>query len=125
VGKKRRGLVEHQRLSERPGNADSYERWVREHPGTEDCIESPMANPDGLPEQATRPSTPQLIMGEAVEHLQGRQREVYLSIMRDERSFAETAELLGIGKSTVQTHLDRAISFIKAYCDQAIKKERV
>lgn len=76
-------------------------------------------------QQDNSPSTPQLLMGEAILHLQGRQKEVYLSVMRDDLSLSETGELLGIGKSTVQVHLDRAIAFITQYCEAAMQKERV
>lgn len=75
--------------------------------------------------QATTPSSPQLLMGEAILHLQGRQKEVYLLVMREDKSMAEAAEILNIGKSTVQTYLDRAISFISDYCKAAIEQGRM
>ena len=91
-----------------------------------DMREHPQANPDVLPEmEIAAPSTPQLLMGEAVEHLQGRQREVYLLTMREDKSLAETAEILGIEKGTAQRYKERAIKFIESYCRQAIKKGRV
>lgn len=98
-------------------------------PKTEDVCDSfgnsYLEDPDLLPEQPTAPSSPQLLMGEAVEHLQGRQREVYLLVMREDKSFSEAGEILGVSKATVQTHLDRAIAFISAYCKQSIDRERV
>ena len=72
-----------------------------------------LSNPDILQENEAVPSTPQLLMGEAVEHLQGRQRECYLLTMRAGKSFAEVAEILGIGKGRVQQYRERAIKFIK------------
>lgn len=119
--KKKRVIVDLQHLQEIGGGTGSYDRYSAEQDGEE----SVLANPDSLPEQPTSPSTPQMLMGEAILHLQGRQKEVYLSIMRDDKSLAETAEMLGVGKSTVQTYLDRAIAFITAYCTQAMKQERV
>lgn len=89
---------------------------------SEDCRE----NPDLLSERpAAEPSAPQLIMGEAIEHLQGRQREVYTLIMREGKSLAETGEILGITKSSAATYLERAIKFIAQYCKVAIKRGRV
>ena len=85
-----------------------------------------LANPDMLAEtEIAAPSTPQLLMGEAVEHLQGRQREVYLLTMREDKSLAEAAEILGIEKGTAQRYKERAIKFIESYCKQAIAKGRV
>jgi len=84
------------------------------------------ANPDSLPEAGTMaPSTPQLLMGEAIDHLQGRQRECYLLTMREGKSFAEAAEILGIGKGRVQQYRERAIKFIGQYCKAAIANGRV
>lgn len=119
--KKRRGAVDIQKISEMRGSVHDYERFVSSH-GDE---ESTLSNPDLLPEQKHTPSTPQLIMGEAIAHLQGRQKEVYLSIMRDDKSMSETGEVLGISKSSVQVYLDRAIAFITGYCEQAMKKGRI
>ena len=94
--------------------------------GVEGGQELPQANPDMLPEtEIAAPSTPQLLMGEAVEHLQGRQREVYLLTMREGKSLAEVAEILRISKGTAQKFKERAIKFIESYCKQAIAKGRV
>lgn len=88
--------------------------------------EEPQANPDILPEtKIVAPSTPQLLMGEAVEHLQGRQKEVYLLTMREGKSLSEAGEILGISKGTAQKYRDRAIRFISGYCHNAIGKGRV
>lgn len=88
--------------------------------------EHPQANPDVLPEtEIAAPSTPQLIFGEAVEHLQGRQREVYILTMREGKSIAEVAEILGISKGTAQKYRERGIKFIQQYCQTAIAKGRV
>ena len=108
-----------QELSEINGGSSSYEQYVGGR------REDRMANPDVLPKQKSGPSTPQLLMGEAIQHLQGRQKEVYIAIMRDEKSTADVGKMLQISKSTVRTYLDRAIDFISAYCKQAIDKERV
>ncbi len=124
MGKKKRGLVDNHKLSERKGNAQSYERYIAQSLGLEDT-EDVRANPDSLPEYDTAPSTPKLLMGEAVLHLQGRQREVYLLVMRENRSFADVGEILDISKSSVQTYLDRAIAFVTAYCVSAMERGRV
>lgn len=92
----------------------------------DDMREHPQANPDVLPEMdSTAPSTPQLLMGESIEHLQGRQKEVYLLTMREGKSLAEVAEILEISKGTAQKYKERAIKFIESYCKQAIEKGRV
>jgi RNA polymerase sigma factor (sigma-70 family) len=89
-------------------------------------LEYAQANPDVLPEtEIAAPSTPQLIMGEAVQHLQGRQREVYLLTMREGKSLAEAAEILGISKGTAQKFKERAIKFIENWCKSQIAKGRV
>lgn len=88
--------------------------------------EHSLANPDTLPHiETVAPSTPQLLMGEAVEHLQGRQKEIYLLVMREGRSLAEAAEVLGIEKGTAQKYKERAIKFIASYCQEAMSKGRV
>jgi len=91
-----------------------------------DAQEHPLANPDVLPEIETNiPSTPQLLMGEAINHLQGRQREVYLLIMRENKSLSDVAEILQIEKGSAQKYKERAIKFIAQYCKAAIVKGRV
>lgn len=88
--------------------------------------ENPIANPDMLPEtEIATPSTPQLLMGEAISHLQGRQKEVYLLLMRESKTYEEVSEVLGIARGAVQTYERRAIKFISAYCAEAIKRGRV
>lgn len=116
--KKKRVIVDIQDLQEIRGHTNSYDSFSEEG-------ESVLGNPDLLPEQSNSPSSPQLLMGEAIEHLQGRQKEVYIAIMRDDKSQAETAELLGVGRTTVQVHLDRAIAFITEYCRRGMEKERI
>lgn len=88
-------------------------------------MEPLQANPDSLPETVSEPSTPQLLMGEAINHLQGRQKEVYLLTMREDKSVAEAAEVLKISKGTAQKYKERAIRFIESYCREAIRKGRV
>lgn len=98
-------------------------KWGLDEDG---CREHPCANPDVLPETETAaPSTPQFLMGEAVEHLQGRQRECYILTMREGKSFSEAAKILGIGKGRVQQYRERAIKFIMRWCEQQIAKGRV
>lgn len=104
----------------------SYWEHVRTRGKSADMDEHPLSNPDSLPEaEDAAPSTPQLLMGEAIQHLQGRQREVYLLTMREGRSLAETAEILSIEKGTAQKYKERAIKFIEQYCHAAIAKGRV
>lgn len=88
--------------------------------------EHPCANPDVLPAiDIVSPSTPQLVMGEAIEHLQGRQREVYLLLMRESKTYEEVSEILNITRGAIQTYEKRAIRFIETYCKEAIKRGRV
>jgi RNA polymerase sigma factor (sigma-70 family) len=68
---------------------------------------------------------PQEIMSDAVEHLQGRQRQVYIMAMRENLSFSEIAKTLRISKSAVQIYRQRAISFITQFCKDAIKREKI
>lgn len=94
--------------------------------GGDEMQELPQANPDVLPEtEIASPSTPQLLMGEAVSHLQGRQKEVYLLLMRESKTYEEVSEVLGIARGAVQTYEKRAIKFITNYCREAISRERV
>lgn len=85
----------------------------------------PMSELDDLPEQTYYITTPQAIMAEAIEHLQGRQKEVYLMHMRCDCSLGDISTVLKISKGTVQVHLERAVKFVEAYCHQAILKGRV
>ena len=111
-------------------NTENSQYWddVRRHgEGNDDgWREHPQANPDVLPEtEIAAPSTPQLIFGEAVEHLQGRQREVYLLLMRESKTYEEVHEILNITRGAIQTYEKRAIKFIEGYCKAAIAKGRV
>lgn len=117
--KNKRNPVEVQELDEIGGKTNSYERYA------EDKGENVLGNPDILPEISEGPSSPQLLMGEAIEHLQGRQREVYIAIMRDGKTQEETGEMLGISRAAVRTYLDRAISFISGYCKKAMENGRI
>ena len=130
--KKKRGLVEFQKKRKvgkcrdaSKGEFSPYWKDFHESRGENGQGEHVRANPDSLPEESTAPSTPQLIMGEAVEHLQGRQKEVYLLTMREDKSLSEVAEILGIEKASAQVYKDRAIKFIERYCKEAIQKGRV
>lgn len=115
--------------SVRPGNTDAYPKWLETNaPRDEEGnpIECAQANPDVLPEGTSyfgdpAPTRPQLLMGEAVEHLQGRQKEIYLLCMRQGYSIADAAKELGISKGTAQTYRERAINFIHQYCARNAK----
>jgi len=114
------------------GERSPYWEWMQERQSFTDSrnsdgtTEISQANPDVLPEmKISSPSTPQLIYGEAVDHLQGRQREVYLLVMREGRSLAEAADMLNIEKGSAQKYKERAIRFIEQYCQAAIAKGRV
>jgi len=121
--KKKHIIVDVQKTQIIGGDENAYERYVDM---SEDQREDVRANPDSLPESfSSAPSSPQLIMGEAIEHLQGRQREVYTLVMREGKSLAEAGHILGITKATAQDYRDRAIKFITAYCKQAINGGRV
>jgi DNA-directed RNA polymerase specialized sigma24 family protein len=119
--KKKRGIVEWQKVSKDP---------IFGHPFDADIqytdFNPALADPDILPEmKIASPSTPQLIMGEAIDHLQGRQREVYILTMREGKSLTETAAILSIQKGSAQKYKERAIKFIENWCKQAIVKGRV
>lgn len=121
MGKKKRKLVDWQDVPKKMVKGrpfDPNRQYIDFNPA--------LADPDILPAgQVTAPSTPQLIMGEAVEHLQGRQREVYILTMREDKSLSEVAEILGIEKASAQVYKTRAIKFIEGYCKAAIAKGRV
>ncbi len=122
--------IKNQELGEIHGNTNAYDNWCdRFAKRSEDgeIIEPVQANPDSLPEGTSyfgdpAPTAPQLIMGEAVEHLQGRQKEVYMLIMREGYSCSEAGKKLGISKWTARDYKDRAIRFIAGYCKQQAAK---
>ena len=134
-----RNHIKFHKIREVKGDSGSYGRWNDKNPINRkgrlgdkfDFItEDIRANPDSLRDDediysSDQPSTPQFLMGEAVEHLQGRQREVYILTMRESKSLAEAAEILGLAKGTAQKFKERAIKFIEMYCRQAIAKGRV
>lgn len=116
------------------GESSPYWDYVKSHesissshgPNAVDINERAEANPDVLPEtEVAAPSTPQLIFGEAVEHLQGRQHEVYMLLMRESKTYEEVSEILDITRGAIQTYEKRAIKFIEQYCKAAIAKGRV
>jgi DNA-directed RNA polymerase specialized sigma24 family protein len=107
-----------------------WDDYAKRREGNEEPKELAQANPDVLREDEamyadSQPSNPRLLLGEAVQHLQGRQKEVYLLTMREGKSLAEAAEVLGIEKGSAQVYRDRAIKFLTKYCEEAIKKGRV
>jgi DNA-directed RNA polymerase specialized sigma24 family protein len=135
-----RHFVKKHNIKEGKGPIDPYNKWCNSHPTRRrkgdlgdrfDMVtEDARANPDSLREEEamfadSQPSTPQLLMGEAVEHLQGRQLEVYFLTMREGKSLAEAAEILGIEKGSAQRYKERAIKFILQYCQAAISRGRV
>lgn len=132
MGKSRKDqrVVRHQHTREIKDNSLTYWGWMEGHGKRAkfgfSSAEQPQANPDVLPEaEAVGPSTPQLLMGEAIQHLQGRQKEVYLLTMREGRSLAEAAKVLEISKGTAQRYRERAIKFISGYCREAMERGRV
>jgi len=125
--KKQKDHVE-QRADHYRGERSPYWDSVRdkEYGESGGVQEDVRANPDVLTEtEIATPSTPPLLMGEAVAHLQGRQKEVYLLTMREGKSLTEVAEILGIAKGSAQVFRDRAIRFLTKYCEEAIRKGRV
>lgn len=115
--------VQSHRDSSRGEHSPYWDYMAKAH---ETLGEFAQANPDVLPDtQIVAPSTPQLIMGEAISHLAGRQKEVYLLTMREGKSLAEVAEILGIEKGTAQKYRERAIKFIEGWCRAAIERGRV
>lgn len=108
------------------GEHSPYWDYANARGNEEHTFECAQANPDVLPEtEIAAPSTPQLLMGEAIRRLAGRQKECYLLVMREDKSLAEAAEILGIAKGSAQVYVDRAVKFISAYCKQAIDGGRI
>ena len=68
---------------------------------------------------------PQALMAEAVEHLQGLQRDCYMLTLRQGYSFTETAKLLRLTKSDVQGYQNRAVKFVTDYCHNAMLNGRL
>lgn len=65
----------------------------------------------------------QALLGEAVEHLQGLQRDVYMLTMRQGYSISEAAKLLNLkSKSDAQGYKDRAVKFVAQYCQRQMFK---
>lgn len=132
--RKTRKFVERHHLRDKTGSPETYSELVRFGPDGNNAEikthEDIRANPDGLIEGEqlwgdNEVTNPQRIMGEAIAHLQGRQCEVYLLTMRDGKSLAEAAEILGISKAAAQSFRDRAVKFITAYCHNAIARGKV
>ncbi len=53
------------------------------------------------------------IVDEAIEELSDRQKEIYKLHRHERLTYQQIAERLGIGRETVKTHLDNAVSSIK------------
>ncbi len=132
----RQRWLKQQKLRDVNGDEESYQKFCDNRSAKsigklgnrfDFSSESPQANPDLITEgQAlyadSQPNKAREIMGDAVEHLQGRQRDVYMMIMRQGLSFQETAKLLKISKSAVQIYKNRAVKFITAFCKNEMKK---
>lgn len=106
----------------------AYWDYVEQHNRITDGVHEELAqsDPDRLPENAGLGlSLVKEVFGAAVEHMQGRQREVYLLHMREGKSLAEVGEILGMTKSSAQVYLTRAIKFITGYCREAVAKGNV
>lgn len=126
MGKKRKSSIIQDDVYNSPSEKSPYWDDYSRGRGARGEPEDPRANPDVLPAQENQgPSTPQLIFGEAVSRLAGRQREVYLLMMREGRSLSDAAKILSIEKTTAQKYVDRAVQFIEGYCKQAIKAGRI
>jgi len=108
------------------GEQSPYWDYMAARASEQNSFESAQANPDVLAEtEIAAPSTPQLLMGEAIRRLAGRQKECYLLVMREDKSLAEAAQILGIAKGSAQVYVGRAVKFISAYCKQAIDGGRI
>ncbi len=122
----RMARVKVQKLGEIRGDANAYESWVemnahRSEDG--EPIEPVQANPDSLPEGTSyfgdaQPTRAQMLMGEAVQHLQGRQKQVYELTIREGHSLAQAGKKLGVSKATAADYKERAIKFISQYCQR-------
>jgi len=107
------------------GTADSYGYYVRRsrYDGeTDRHIENLRANPDqyladteGLYSNY-QPTRLAFVMGEAVDRLQGTQRDIYIKTMRQGMSIAEAGRTLGLSKGACQYHRDRAIAYVTGQC---------
>lgn len=70
-------------------------------------------------------ATPHRIMGEAIERLRGYHKEVYLLVVRDQKTLEDTALVLEMDEIQAQKTLDEAIESVRKYCKQAMVKGRV
>ncbi len=136
---KRKKFIEIQKLTQVNGDVHSYDVWVGKHTQKakgklgdrfDYTNETPQANPDCLREDEamysdSQLSKPQELMGEAVEHLQGLQRDCYMLTMRQGLSFTEAGKLLKLSKSDVQGYRARAVKFVTEYIKRAIKNGRL
>lgn len=70
-------------------------------------------------------ATPHRIMGEAIERLRGYHKEVYLLMVRDQKTLEDAALVLEMDEVQTQKTLDEAIESVRKYCKQAMVKGRV
>ncbi len=137
---KRKRFIETQKLQTIKGKLDAYDAWIarRFHPTPKgklgdrfEFLSEPLvANPDQLTEASGLYSNSQMtqaqeLMSEAVEHLQGLQRDCYMLTMRQGLSFTEAGKLLRLSKSDVQGYRTRAVKFVTEYVKRAIKNGRL
>ncbi len=131
----KRDKIKIQKVKEIKGYAGSYEQWIGKHfhqtpkgnlgDRFEFLTEPLVANPDQLTEEQGLYANSQLtkaqeLMGEAVDHLQGLQRDCYILTMRQGMSLAEAGKILKLSKSDVQGYRTRAIAFVKGYCQRSL-----
>lgn len=64
-------------------------------------------------------------MGEAIESLRGKQREVYFLTVREGMSVTEAAEALNMREPEVWDYHYRAIDSVERYCKIAMLKGRI
>lgn len=64
-------------------------------------------------------------MGEAIEKLRGHHKEVYLLVVRDEKTLEDAALVLEMNEVQTQRVLDEAIESVRKYCKQAMLKGRL
>lgn len=112
------------------GGSSPYWEYTARSAREEEDTEDPRANPDMVAEGtgffgSGEMTQPQFIFGEAVEHLQGRQKEAWMLVMREQLTEQEAAEVMGVRQQVVATYLKRATKFITRWCEIAMARGRV
>lgn len=139
IGSSDRRYIQTQNDKEKSGNARAYEDFMDKNPMNlqkgklgdrfDYITEDVRANPDSLREDeamyaSSQPSEAQYLMGEAVGHLQGIQKQVYTLTMREGLSIAEAGKKIGISKSAAQGYRDRAIKFIAEHVKGVLRNAK-